>query len=163
MYQTLKSKVPDGFDVMDDTDEVYACGYCEKEFSRVEALSAHADACDQSGLLAESEEDEGTNVESNIMDICKTFFKEEEQPDEDEPSAAADKVKIGGCSRCGKTGFANKQLRSGHEKRCSGLFVRQPKFSAWKSNGAYLCKEPKCTAETPFQTEYRLETETVTE
>ena len=158
MYQTLKSQVPDGFGVMDDTDEVYACGYCEKEFSRVDALSAHADACDQSGLLAESEEDEDKNVQSNITDICKTFFKEEQEPDEDEPSAvtkASRGVKIGGCSRCGKTGFANKQLRSGHEKRCSGIFVRQPKFSAWKSNGAYLCKEPKCTAKTPFQTEYR--------
>ena len=155
MHQTLKSQVPDD-DI--DMDEVYACGYCEKEFSRVEELSAHADVCDQSGLLAESEEDEGPDVQSSIMDICKTFFKEE-RPEEDEPSAAENdtlgEVKIGGCGRCGKTGFSSKQLRSGHEKRCSGLFVRQPKFSAWKSNGAYVCKEPECTAETPFQTEYR--------
>ena len=68
----------------DIMDEVYACGYCEKEFSRVDELTVHADVCQQSGLLVDSE-DEGSSIQSNVMDICKTFFKEE--ANEDEPSA----------------------------------------------------------------------------
>ena len=139
-------------------DEVYACGYCEKEFSRVDELTVHADVCQQSGLLVDSE-DEGSSIQSNVMDICKTFFKEE--ANEDEPSAEGNtstEVETGnshGCNRCGKTGFSNKHTRDAHERSCSGLFVRQPKFKAWKSGGAYYCKEPKCPEKTPFQSEYR--------
>ena len=144
-------------------DEVYACGYCEKEFSLVEELSAHEDACDQSGLLVDSDsEDEGSSTQkqeeplavSNMMDLCKTVF--EEDTDEDDPSAV-DKINTSmedGCNRCGKIGFSNKKTKDVHEKICSGLFVRQPKFKAWKSNGVYNCKEPGCTEKTSFQSEY---------
>ena len=94
-------------------DDVYACGFCEREFSRVDELSAHADVCDQvKEEKLEDPEDEGSSVQSNI---CKTFFSEE--ADEDEPSAvgnASTEAKNGGshgCNLCGKTGFSCEKSR----------------------------------------------------
>ena len=142
-------------------DDVYECGFCEKEFSRVEELSAHADVCDP--VLEEEEnlvypDDQGPSNQYNITK-CKTLIKE---TNDDEPSVVRKTSKEAEngdshvCNRCGKTGFSNKQTRHDHERRCNGLFVRQPKFKAWKSNGVYYCKEPKCTDKTPFQSEYSL-------
>ena len=97
--------------------DAYACGFCEKEFYRVDELSAHADVCDQvvKEEKLEDSEDEGPSVQSNIVDMCKTFFSEE--ADEDEPSAvgnASTEAKNGGshgCNLCGKTDFSCKKSR----------------------------------------------------